>query len=58
MRQVGFSVTVADAVDELKPLVDLVTSRAGGRGAVREICDFLLKESGRWDAVTRRYFSD
>lgn len=58
MRLVGFSATVADAVDELKPLVDLVTSRAGGRGAVREICDFLLKESGRWDAVTRRYFSD
>lgn len=58
MRQVGFSATVADAVDELKPLVDLVTSRPGGRGAVREICDFLLKESGRWDAVTGRYFSD
>jgi len=58
MRQVGFSATVADAVEELKPHVDLVATRPGGRGAVRQICDYLLKESGRWDAVTGRYFSD
>lgn len=56
MRQVGFSATVADAMDEVKAAAHLVTRRAGGRGAVREICDYLLKESGRWSAVTRRYF--
>jgi 3-deoxy-D-manno-octulosonate 8-phosphate phosphatase (KDO 8-P phosphatase) len=58
MRQVGFSVTVADAVDDIKPYVDLVTSRPGGRGAVREVCDLLLKESGRWSSVTSRYFEN
>ena len=58
MRQVGFSVTVADAVDDIKPYVDLVTSRPGGRGAVREVCDLLLKQSGRWSSVTSRYFED
>ena len=58
MRQVGFSVTVADAVEDIKPYVDLVTSRPGGRGAVREVCDFLLKETGRWASVTGRYFAD
>jgi len=58
MRQVGFAATVADAMDDVKPFADLVTERAGGRGAVREICDFLLKESGRWSAVTRHYFED
>lgn len=58
MRQVGFSATVADAVDDIKPYVDLVTSRPGGRGAVREVCDFLLKQSGRWSSVTSRYFED
>ena len=42
MRQVGFSATVADAVDDIKPYVDLVTSRPGGRGAVREVCDLSL----------------
>jgi 3-deoxy-D-manno-octulosonate 8-phosphate phosphatase (KDO 8-P phosphatase) len=58
MRQAGFSATVADAVDDIKPYVDLVTSRPGGRGAVREVCDFLLKQSGRWSSVTSRYFED
>lgn len=58
MRQVGFAATVADAVDDVKPYAHMVTKRCGGRGAVREICDFLLKESGRWSAVTSRYFQD
>ncbi len=56
MRQVGFAATVADAVDDVKPYAHMVTKRCGGRGAVREVCDFLLKESGRWSTVTRHYF--
>ena len=56
LRRVGFSATVADAVPDVLPLVDYVTSRAGGRGAVREICDLLIRASGQWDELTRRYF--
>lgn len=56
LRRVGFSATVADAVPEVLPLVDYVATRPGGRGAVREICDLLLKASGQWDTLTRRYF--
>jgi 3-deoxy-D-manno-octulosonate 8-phosphate phosphatase (KDO 8-P phosphatase) len=58
MRLVGFSATVADASDDIKPYVDLVTSRPGGRGAVREVCDLLLKQSSLWTSVTSRYFED
>lgn len=58
LRRVGFAATVADAVPEIRPYVHHVTSRRGGRGAVREVCDLLLKESGRWEEVIRRYFSD
>ncbi len=58
LRRVGFSATVADAVDDIKPLVDYVAKRPGGRGAVREICDFILKNSGAWAEVTDRYFGD
>jgi 3-deoxy-D-manno-octulosonate 8-phosphate phosphatase (KDO 8-P phosphatase) len=58
MRKVGFAATVADAVDDVKPYADMVSKRSGGRGGVREICEFLLKESGRWSAVTRHYFED
>lgn len=58
LRRVGFAATVADAVTEIRPYVHHVASRRGGRGAVREICDLLLKGSGRWEEALRRYFSD
>lgn len=57
LRRVGFSATVSDAVDEVKPLVHYVTKRAGGRAAVREVCDLLLKETGAWEQVTGKYFN-
>ncbi len=57
LRRVGFAATVADAVDDVMPYVHFVTRRAGGRGAVREVCDLLLKETGRWDSLADRYFS-
>ncbi len=56
LRRVGFSATVADAVSDVFPFVDYVASRPGGCGAVREICDLLLRASGQWDELTKRYF--
>ncbi len=56
--RVGFSAAVADAVDEVKAAVHYVSRRRGGRGAVREICDHILKGSGRWPAVAARYGVD
>jgi 3-deoxy-D-manno-octulosonate 8-phosphate phosphatase (KDO 8-P phosphatase) len=58
LRRVGFAATVADAIEELRPHVHYVTSRGGGRGAVREICDLLLEESGCREAVVGRYFAE
>jgi 3-deoxy-D-manno-octulosonate 8-phosphate phosphatase (KDO 8-P phosphatase) len=58
LRRAGFAATVADAIDEVKPLVHYVTQCPGGHGAVREICDLLLKETGRWESVAGRYFSE
>lgn len=55
LKRVGFSVAVKDAVDEVKGVVDYVTDKPGGRGAVREVCDLILKVQGRWDEVARRY---
>ncbi len=52
----GFSVAVCDAVDEVIESADYMTKRPGGRGAVREVCDLLLKASGRWPEVTERYY--
>jgi len=56
LQRVGFSAAVADALDDIKPLVDYVTRRPGGRGAVREVCDLILKNSGRWGELSKRYF--
>ena len=56
MLKVGFAATVADAVEDVKPYADMVAKRCGGRGAVREICDYILKESGRWAGVAQHYF--
>jgi 3-deoxy-D-manno-octulosonate 8-phosphate phosphatase (KDO 8-P phosphatase) len=55
LRRVGFSATVQDACDEIKPYVHYISKLRGGRGAVRELCEYILKEGGHWDAVTARY---
>lgn len=57
LRRVGFAVATADAVEDVKPYVHYVTTRSGGRGAVREVCDLILKEGGHWDRVMGRYFA-
>jgi 3-deoxy-D-manno-octulosonate 8-phosphate phosphatase (KDO 8-P phosphatase) len=41
LAQVGFAVTVPDAVEEVRRVAHYVTQRPGGNGAVREICDLL-----------------
>jgi 3-deoxy-D-manno-octulosonate 8-phosphate phosphatase (KDO 8-P phosphatase) len=47
MAEVGLSVAVADAHPLLLPRADYVTRIAGGRGAVREVCDLLLLAQGK-----------
>ncbi len=49
MRKVGFAVATADAIDEVKAVAHYVTKAAGGRGAMREICEFILRAMDKWD---------
>ena len=42
LEHVGFSVAVANAVAELQQRCDYVTTRPGGAGAVREVCDLIV----------------
>lgn len=55
LKRVGLAVSVPNAMEEVKAAAHYVTSRAGGRGAVREICDIILKSQNKWDLVTGRY---
>jgi len=56
LRRVGFAVAVPNAVEEVKSCAHFVTQNRGGRGAVREICDLILKSQNKWDLVTSKYF--
>lgn len=58
LQQVGFAVAVADAVPEVKTRVHYVTARNGGCGAVREVCELLLRHQGLWGDVVARYYDD
>ena len=55
LRRAGLGVAVADAVDEAKQYSHMVTSRAGGRGAVREVIEIILKAQDKWDEAMARY---
>lgn len=55
LKRAGFSAVVSDSVNEIKPFADYITERKGGKGAVREISDFILKSQGKWEEVTGRY---
>ncbi len=56
MRRVGFSAAPGDALPEVRAVADFVSAYGGGMGAVRELCDLLLKGRGAWDElVAGRY---
>lgn len=54
MKTVGLAAAVADAVPEVREHCHYVCRNPGGRGAVREFIEFILKAQGKWEAVTAR----
>jgi 3-deoxy-D-manno-octulosonate 8-phosphate phosphatase (KDO 8-P phosphatase) len=55
MLRVGLAVAVADAVEETKQAAHYVTKLKGGRGAVREVTDLILKAQGKWEELMKQY---
>ncbi|RLC32948.1 MAG: phenylphosphate carboxylase subunit delta, partial [Deltaproteobacteria bacterium] len=51
MKKVGLAVTVADAHETVLEHAHLITSAKGGDGAVREVCESILKAKGHWDKI-------
>ena len=58
MRAVGLPVAVANAVAEIRAISRVRLTRQGGRGAVREFTELLLKARGEWDEVVERYVTE
>ena len=55
MRRSRFAVAVADATEDTRAAAHYVTRLNGGFGAVREVCELILKSQGRWEELMRRY---
>jgi 3-deoxy-D-manno-octulosonate 8-phosphate phosphatase (KDO 8-P phosphatase) len=55
MARAGVAVAVADAADEVKCRADIVTGAKGGQGAVREICEAILKARGLWENTLKSF---
>ena len=55
MTRVGLSIAVADASTEVQEHADMVCVNPGGRGAVREVCEQILKAKGLWEEILESY---
>ena len=55
IRYAGLGIAVADAPEEVRGAADYVTSVPGGGGAVREVVELLLKNTGKWENVIEKF---
>ena len=57
MRRCGLAIAVADATPDTRDAAHHVTRLPGGHGAVREVCELILKAQSRWDELMKRYLA-
>lgn len=57
MIQVGFAAAPADAVSDVRERAHFVTEAYGGRGAVREVLEFILKSQNLWKDIVNTFLS-
>lgn len=55
MKKAGLPVAVFNAVPEIKRAASYISLREGGRGAVREVAELILKSQGKWEEIVRLY---
>lgn len=55
MRACGYAIAPANAAEEVRSAARYVTARRGGKGAVREAVEHLLRADGRWAKVLAAY---
>jgi 3-deoxy-D-manno-octulosonate 8-phosphate phosphatase (KDO 8-P phosphatase) len=57
LSRTGFAASVPNGHPEVRARAHYVTQAAGGRGAVRELCDFLLRANGSYEAALAPYLA-
>jgi 3-deoxy-D-manno-octulosonate 8-phosphate phosphatase (KDO 8-P phosphatase) len=55
LKKVGIGIAVADAHETVKNIAHMTTERNGGNGAVREICEWILKAKGLWEEIVHQW---
>ena len=55
MKRVGFAIAVFNACAEVKNLAHYITQKEGGRGAVREVAELILKSQDKWQETLTLY---
>ena len=55
MQEAGFGIAVRNAREEVKEIADYTTSCMGGRGAVREVVESILKAQGKWETIVESF---
>jgi 3-deoxy-D-manno-octulosonate 8-phosphate phosphatase (KDO 8-P phosphatase) len=55
MKRVGVAVAPSDACEAVRESAAMVTTACGGAGAVRELCEAILKAKGGWQTIMERF---
>lgn len=55
LKRVGLAVSVFNAVSDVKNISHYVTKASGGRGAVREVAELIIKSQGKWQELISKY---
>jgi 3-deoxy-D-manno-octulosonate 8-phosphate phosphatase (KDO 8-P phosphatase) len=55
LKKVGVGIAVADAHEIVKATAHMTTQQNGGNGAVREICEWILKAKGLWEEIVHQW---
>lgn len=55
MKACGCGVAPADAVEDVKEIADLISTRPGGKGCVRECIEMVMKSHGTWQLDVEDY---
>jgi 3-deoxy-D-manno-octulosonate 8-phosphate phosphatase (KDO 8-P phosphatase) len=57
LSRAGFAASVPNGHPDVQARVHYVSKAAGGRGAVREICDFILRAQNKYDSILAAYLT-
>ena len=58
MNRVGVSASPADCIAVVREYADYNCKHNGGNGAVREFCEYLMKQKGQYEAVLKSFIDE